>query len=724
METIGTHGTFGRFFRRNEKTGDSMFSLIAETGATILCRGITPVYPHHTPLYVEGDTYEEDGKQYLKTDVVYAEGYSDETSVRFLMGNDVFHTGSVAAAKIVDTSGVDIFAYVRRMKGSADRIPEIKGIDREMIQGAFNCLYDITMFDQLLRNVRRIGGSYHNAKLLYNAYRSDAENVMKANPYVLIYSGADLSLCEQLAARAEMKAYDKKRVRAVVEYAMSINAGYGNTRIEAGKLCDLVSRQETAAGGFYHTRPIFIMEEITSDHYIIEHAEDGKSYVYRRDDGEAERRISENIYRLMESSVLPKGRYDLKQVQKECGILYSGDQLAAFHVLDRSGVSIITGGPGTGKTTTLNGILHAFRQANPDGKVSLCAPTGCAARRMEACTKEKAQTIHRLLGIKPYENITAASSDKLDADLVIVDETSMVDTLIMARLISSIKNGASVIFVGDEDQLPSVGAGNVFGDMIDSGIIPVYRLSSNFRQGGRGLIIENSRKVIAGDSTLECGRSFQILRFDNEEEIVKEAGKIAECCYRSSVDFKLYTPSKQRKFRTGTIRLNRMLHAMKFPGKQLQTVSYGAYDFTVGDSVIFTKNNYEAEGGGYYNGQEGIIRDIQHHGTNVTMSVESDGRRIALTGENLADLELAYAITAHKSQGGECNNALIIIPKEPKSLLKRQLLYVEITRARKNVIILTEKDALEQAISRKGMIRRETGLCEKIRLLRIRARAA
>ena len=190
--------------------------------------------------------------------------------------------------------------------------------------------------------------------------------------------------------------------------------------------------------------------------------------------------------------------------------------------------------------------------------------------------------------------------------------------------------------------------------------------------------------------------------------MVLEASRIADKCYQNNIGFKLYSPSKKKKFKSGTIHMNSILRALQH-GHDENSIFFGPYEYSVGDMVLFNKNNYEKK---YYNGQEGIIRDIQNHNGTVHMSIEADGERVNLTGTEIGDIELGYAITAHKSQGGECDHAIILVPKEPRSLLKRQLLYVEITRAREGVILLCEQDALNQLISTKGTIHRETGLRE------------
>ena len=330
---------------------------------------------------------------------------------------------------------------------------------------------------------------------------------------------------------------------------------------------------------------------------------------------------------------------------------------------------------------------------------------------MSECTGRKATTIHKLLNIRPFESKTGAYSKKLTADMIVVDESSMIDTFIMSRLLSSVKSGALLILLGDKDQLPSVSAGNVFEDILSSGLVETCYLTSVFRQDSRSLIIENSHKVLNGDSRVKCDKTFKIREFSSEADMIVAARNVAAQCIDKEYGFKLYTPSKNRKFASGTIQMNRILQSLYHHG-EADHVSYGQYDYMVGDKVLFNRNNYEK---GYFNGQEGIIRDIQTHNNTVHVSIETDEGRISLAGLELSDIELAYAMTAHKSQGSECDNAIILIPKEPASLLKNRLLYVEITRARHGVLILCEKGALQAAVGRRGQIIRNTGLRELLK---------
>lgn len=704
------HGVFGRFIKRNEKTGESVFSVLFDGDTRYsVCTGITPLYDKCMPLLV--DAVPHNG-QYNVTHI-HASGFSDDTTIKYLAKTDTLRNiGMLNAYNIVMVTGYDIFGYLtEHFDTFKDKPPEIKGISEENVIKIFTCIHNLSAFEKLYDQILSYGGNYSNASELFAKYGSGASSAVIANPYSLLYSGTALTICETLAKKQGFTDYNPKRMKAITEYAMAFITKNGNTRAKFEDLCDLIWYFEKHNGDIYHSDPIFIAQEIiTSDTYYIEET-DNEVYIYFMSYYRAEKDIADNIHRLISSSSPLFSGIDVTEIGKACGIAYSPDQAQCFHVLDDSGVKIITGGPGTGKTTILKGLLYAYKKRFPQKKYRLCAPTGCAARRMSDCTGEIAETIHRMLRIRPYEkDLCARTSDKLDADLLIIDEGSMIDTMIMARLLASAKNDALVIILGDKDQLPSVGAGNVFADLIKSHTIPVYCLKSIFRQDARSLIVANSKKVINGICGLDTGRNFKICRVHNENELIASAEKIAGQCYEHNIGFKLYTPSRNRKFKTGTIQMNSTLRNIK-KHPSAETISYGAYEYSVGDSILFNVNNYEK---GYYNGQEGVICDIQNHGCGPILSIQSDNVRISLSGKELNDIELAYAITAHKSQGGECQNALILIPKEPHSMLKKQLLYVEITRARRNVIILTEGNALEQTLSYKGNIVRETGLLGKL----------
>ena len=387
-------------------------------------------------------------------------------------------------------------------------------------------------------------------------------------------------------------------------------------------------------------------------------------------------------------------------------------------MFDSSGVKILTGGPGTGKSTVIDGLLQYYRQMFPGNSVALCAPTGAAAKKLREVTKGDARTIHKLLDVKPFGKDDMQYKDEYDQlpyDLIIVDESSMIDIELFMMLSSGVKSGALVLFVGDEDQLSSVGPGNVLHDMIDSGYIPSCQLRKVYRQKGDSSIVENSIRMREGNINLVQDDSFEIIRVSNQIELEEKAIEIIqrESKGHRKQDMKVYSPVRNPKYIVSTYFMNKRLHDL-FGLKGEKQVVYDGTTFTVGDPIIMVNNNYAL---GYLNGDEGIVSDIveEENGMMVMMLTMSDGTFHEISGKYMSDVELAYAITVHKSQGAECDTAIVLLPATPRNMLERSLIYVGATRAKRKNIIITENDALERAIENTQKKNRFSGLNAQVR---------
>ncbi|MCR5670732.1 MAG: AAA family ATPase [Butyrivibrio sp.] len=695
---------FEKFIHRNEKTGESAF--YARIGATpVKCVGTVYSYPQHSPLSLTGQYDMADGSKVFTISSCHIFDGTGRQMHDFLSDGKFNGIGAAVANITISEIGNEVVTAVRN--SSLDMLMQSFTTNKESIFRALSFIKSITDFEDTFDYIKSIGGDYFTACMIFEKFGKDSKERVINNPYILRYAGATFAQCEKIAFDAEFSPIDEKRVRSVVETALEYNHKSGNTRIAFDDLCNLVSKIESEAN-LYKTPILFIAEEVLSNRYVLE---EKSLYVYTAGDYNNENSIICNIRRLNFGSKALKDTVLVSDIEKELNVEYSDEQRLAFNCLKSTGIKIITGSPGTGKTTLLNGLLKKYEKENPGREIALCAPTGCAARKMQEHTGRTALTIHKMIGICPFDGKEKKeTTQKLTADCIVIDECSMIDNEIMALLLKCIKNDAIVIMLGDKDQLPPVDAGNTFADMIESGEIESYELKKIFRQTGKSLIVDNSRKVIAGDKTLETDKTFCIARFDNEDELVKRAVSISNTCRSKGItDIKFYTPSRNRKFKTGTICLNK---ALRIENKTDEFVEYGPYIFCVGDKVIFNHNNYEK---GYFNGEEGTVASIQKMHGNTYVKISTDDGPVYLQGTELQDIELAYAITAHKAQGSECKNAVIIIPKKPASMLQRQLLYVEITRAKENVMILSEKDALEDAISSKYEFTRNTGLIEKLR---------
>lgn len=701
-------GYFSKFTQRNEKTGYSTFTVVSGD-KTYICHGVSYAYQKLTPLKIEGDIFSEGGiVTHLNITSVRPCDFDKDITSAYI-GSGIFaNIGDKKAKDLLDKfPNEDIFSVLENE--TVDEVLESHNI-KAGYSHVLNSLKGIVEFNKLLDLLSKQGGDYHVADKFFRVYGQDSVSVVKKNPYALYYCDASYQLCEKLGRLYGIKYYDKKRLKSLILYMMDTNNSRGNTRLLVDDLERQINKFEELSGIGYKTDRVFIYEELLSGDYTVLDEND-ETYAYKNDDFNQEITIVEHIKRLNTTSCKLKNTCSAEEIEKICGFTYSEEQKRAFSVLETSGVKIITGGPGTGKTTLLRGILTKYELEYPNNKIHLCAPTGSAAKRMQEVTSKKATTIHRMLKLNPFD--FSADVENNDADLIVVDESSMIDTFIMSKLLPTVKNGALIIFLGDDNQLPSVRAGNVLFDLLQSGKIESYKLNTVFRQKeGRNRIIDNSKKVITGNKNLLAGDDFILRAFEKEEDMIECAIRLAKHFENKKENYRLFSPVRKRKYLSGTINLNSKLK------KEINTddgsrncVYYGEYVFSEGDRVIFTKNNYDMK---YYNGQEGVIVSIQRVNDEPIIVVRAEDETYSLTRDSFDDLDLGYAITVHKAQGSECDNAIILLPSKPEAMLLRKLLYVSVTRAKSRVILLYEKNALNTAISSYREFPRNTGLLTKL----------
>lgn len=686
MEEI--YGVFHKIKDRDIKTGKTTAVIKNGTKYTI-CKGICRQYFIGTPVKLIGD-YEKKGTDYdiFNFNDIIACGYNKEVMVEYLSGKSFRNIGKEKAEKILLKTGTDIFSYVREKNDTGyDMVTEV--------------IRDCVNFEDFFEYIKTIGGDFHSADLMYKDHGYLAINVVKHNPYKLLSSGISYELCEKIAKDIHVETSFPERVNGLVYTAFEQIRSQGHTKVSFKELCKKASLLEEKSGCGYVTNPLFIAEEVVK-RYITEEEND-ILYVYRKSDYENEQIIADNIARLKHSA--EKYNYvPNEEILKR----HSEEQKLSFNLLKSSGVKIIRGGPGTGKSTTIKDIISEYVRTHNNKSILLTAPTGAAARRLSETTGLPAVTVHNALKLNPFSDDYTPLT--LPDDCIILDEASMVDTETMAKLLSSIKNGALFIILGDSDQLPSIEAGDVLRDLVDCGLIEDYKFTTIFRQSEDNLIILNSKKVLSGNSDLSTNSSFRIIKFNTEKELHDKVINIANDCFsRNVTNFNIYAPARKAKFLTSTTNFNKQLRISE-RRKNEKSLTYGDNIFSVNDKVIFTKNIKDK----FFNGQTGIISDIQNDGRYKQIYVDTPEGIVEVTESEMDYLSLAYAITVYKSQGSECDNAIIVIPKKPTSLLKRRMLYVGITRAKKNVIILTEDNALETCISTFGEYERITGLKNKL----------
>lgn len=553
----------------------------------------------------------------------------------------------------------------------------------------------------LFFEIAEAGGNYADVHKLYNKYGMDALQSLNKNPYYIGHTcGLNFNTCEYLAAKAGISAIDKRRAIGILFYAMDYIENSGNTYAtekDLKKACEKIQKNSLIGKTpFSYIWAIGITQD-----YFFYNADDNT--FQRKSLAIDERVLAENIIRLQNStSDLNYKEERINNLEKKTKIKLSTSQFAATNVLNSTGVKIITGGPGSGKTTLTNLIIKYCETYLADYGIVLCAPTGCAAQNMTTKTGRMSETIHKTLGLKPYENTDElVVTEKRKERIYIIDEVSMMDLKIAKVLFSSIPNDSLVILIGDSDQLPSVDVGCILQDLIDAGI-PTYRLEGSFRQAKGSAIIDNAYKIKNGDVNLKLdNQSFDVFSVSTIEEAIDlcmlfvGTGKDA-----NNEDIQVLCPTY--KYESGAKKLSNQLQKQIIDRKTYDTAGlFKEYDntrFYINDKIIMTANNYNA---GYFNGAPGVITDIDDNG--ILIQFNNDNM-IYIERENFSDINLSYALTIHKSQGGEYSNVIILLTPKGQNLINRNLLYTAVTRAKKTVTIITVNenglDLVSEAIKR------------------------
>ena len=689
------YGTFLKYIQRNEKTGNSVFliSVDEEYGKfSKKCKGVSGYYNYLTPLKIIG---EEDRGYFMISEIIPC-GYNADVMEDFLTSGLFDGVGEKTAKKIVELYGADLFS--------------VKDYAGKEFSNVLSVLKTINEFSFFMKYCRKYEIDYKCARKVYGFFGAGALEKIKKNPYLLLKDGINFKVCEKIANDNKIEFFEKNRVDGIIYWILCVNKSRGNTRILYTELLKKIRFLEETLKSSPINEILILAQLIENDDFYITPDE---KWVYLNEDYQIEENIVKEIKRIKLSKVDLNCQINIEKIEKFLGIKYNNDQIAAFDCLKNSDISIITGGPGTGKTSILRGIISTYRKNNPEKNIMLLSPTGCAAKRLSQATGCFATTIHKGLEILPFmskdlfENIYMTKT--VDADLIIVDEASMLDEKIFLLLLHSIKNESKLILVGDVDQLPSVGQGNVLNDLIESKRISVYRLKEIYRQEN-SIIIDNARKALCGRGDFFVNNNFCVCKYNNDDDIFKKVLDNVVRFESLKRDYKVFSPIKNKKYALSTTNLNnRIEKSVNLEDGVLyrETVLYGDYLFKKSDKVMFITNNYKE---GYYNGQEGIITEIQKEKNKIYITILSEGEEIVIKNDNLSDIVLNYAITAHKSQGNEYESVIIVIPDEPLNMLQRKLLYVEITRAKKNVLVISKNDALKINLSNNSEVSRETGL--------------
>ena len=729
IETVTVAGSVETVIYRSEKSDYTVIELLTESGELVVAVGSMPYIAEGEEALLTGawTQHAEYGKQLLVDNYEKRLPQGAAAILKYLSSRTVKGVGAATAIKIVERYGDDTFDV---LENHPDWLTDIPGISRKRAKEIHESFCEQAGIRSLMMFCRDVFGSTTITRI-YKLWGNRAVGYLQENPYRLCHEvyGIGFERADALAASIGIAKDSEDRLLAGISYLLNYNASAnGHTCVPKEKLLEAASEQ-------LQVDPALILDVLDvaeARRMVVKECFEDVEYVYLRSFYDAECYVAKKLVQL--DSGCPAFDYEdierlIDRSEIETGITYAPMQRRALYEAMRSGVLLLTGGPGTGKTTIIKGLLNIFRGLGL--RVALAAPTGRAAKRMSMATSAEAKTVHRMLETVRNEGMTPIfgrnRDNPLEEDVVILDEASMIDLPLIESLLVAMKRGSRLVFVGDADQLPSVGAGNVFGDLLASECLNTVRLDEIFRQSGESLIVTNAHKINAGqmpDLTVTDRDFFFLAR--REEEIAATVVDLLKRrlprAYGETVleQTQVITPS--RKGSNGTEMLNVLLQdALNPKGNDKEELSYRDRIFRVGDRVMQVRNNYGIEWvdnptltEGVFNGDIGVVERIGPEGEH--MVVRYDGNRSARYDRSMYDeLEHAYAITVHKSQGSEYGTVVLPLYSCPPMLLTRNLIYTAITRARQRVILVGRRDILARMIENDRHSMRYTLLSERLR---------
>ena len=663
-----------------------------------------------------------------------------EALERYLANGTIKGVGPATARKIIETFGDDT---INVMKFEPSKLAQIRGISKDKAIEISDSFLENWEVWQIVGFLDKFGIGPQNAETIYKALGINAIEQIQSNPYILVdlVNKVNFNQIDKMALDIGIEYNNEKRIRSGVKHALLLTTYNGHCAVVYENLLKFV--HELLGVREDEIEDVLINMKVKND-IVIEERE-GYEWVYLYQYYQAEKNVAEKLIQLdkyKNIKKISKFEKELEITEAKSNIELSEEQKEAIKQINNNNVCVITGGPGTGKTTIIKAIIDLYK--HNEMKPVLCAPTGRAAKRMTETTGIEAKTLHRLLEIGSFSssenqnNNTNLSVTPIDADIIIVDEMSMVDIFLMNYLCRAIYNGTKLVLVGDTDQLPSVGPGNVLKDIIESEVITTITLNKIFRQAAQSKIIMNSHRVNDGQSFIskeeiqnsneKYVEDFFYIDENDKNKILYQVLSLSGERLKKFGDYdfikniQIITPTKKGEL--GTKELNKRLQQEINPQSEYKKEKkFGDSIFREGDRIMQIKNNYEIyweknkksfeSGSGIFNGEFGTIQKIDEKEKNI--QIKFDDEKIAWYAfSELEQIEHAYSITVHKAQGSEFDVVIMVIAPSAPMLLTRNLLYTGMTRAKKLLIMVGNKNVLEFMIQNADNKKRNTGLTYKL----------
>lgn len=721
---------------RNEDNGYTVLVLKGTEGddEELTCVGTFPVISQGATIEASGNFINHHiyGKQFQITSFTEKMPEDAMAMERYLGSGAIKGIGAALAARIVRRFGADTLRIVEE---EPERLAEIKGISEKKAREIAAQMEEKADMRKAMMFLQKYGISLNLGAKIYQKYGDSVYSVLQENPYRLAddISGVGFKIADEIAGRIGIHTDSDYRIKSGMMYTLLQATGEGHVYLPKE---ELFQRSSELLGVDVSYMEKHLMD-LSMERKVIQKEEGETVLVYPSRfyylELNTARMLSELNIDCPEDEAFVQRR--IAQIEKETGTTLDEMQKKAVTEAAGHGLFILTGGPGTGKTTTINAIIRFFE--GEGSELRLAAPTGRAAKRMTEATGYEAQTIHRLLELNgmPEEerqgqavHFERNAENPLEADVIIIDEMSMVDIQLMHSLLLAVTAGTRLILVGDENQLPSVGPGNVLRDIIRSGEFPVVELKKIFRQASESDIVVNAHKINRGEQVTLSNKSsdFFFLKRQDADIIIRVVialiqEKLPRYVEAKPFDIQVLTP--MRKGLLGVERLNQILQRyLNPPEPSKKEKEYGQGLFREGDKVMQIRNNYQLEweirgryeipvdkGVGVFNGDTGILKTINEFSETAEVEFE-DGRCAEYSFKQLEELELAYAVTIHKSQGSEYPAVVILLLSGPRMLLNRNLLYTAVTRARRCVTIVGSEETFREMIKNEKQQRRYSSL--------------